>query len=239
MKAHFSGLVVVVLWLTATPARALNDEWLKDDQSFLQNQISQDQNDLAQLENVKQSANISKLNIAAGNASPSDYVNVANWEMQKHQYHHLQHQMDEAQSALRKVNRRIGELGTTRPPQQHDPYSNGGCGRNGGCGGNGQTYYERSSPDQNQTSAHNTQSSQLKHSQSRTVHQQTAQSTQSSHLKHSQSRTVHQQTAQTTQSSHLKHSQSNMPGHQQTAQVSTHGTSQHHTTANKKKRPPQ
>jgi hypothetical protein len=221
MKAHFSGLVVLVLWLTATPARALNDEWLKDDQTFLQDQISQYQNDIGQMENVKQSADLSKVNIAVGNASPSDYVNVANWEMQKHQYKHLQNRMNEAQSALRKVNKRINQLGTTRPPQQHDPYGGSSNSNGGGCGGVGQTYYERSSPDQSQTSAHN------------------AHNAQSSHLKHSQSRTGHQHTAHTTQSSHLKHSQSHMAGHPQTAQMSTHRPSQHHTTAYKRKERPQ
>ena len=119
MKAHFSGLVVLALCLTATPAGALNDDWLKDDQAFLQNQMSQYQNNISQLENVKQTANLSKLNIAAGNGSASDYANVAMWEAQKHQYKQLQNQMREAQHALHKVNNHINELGTRRPPQKH------------------------------------------------------------------------------------------------------------------------
>lgn len=254
MKAHFSGLAVLVLWLTATPARALNDAWLKDDQAFLQNQMSQYQNEIGQLESVKQSANISKLNIAAGNASPSDYVNVAAWEAQKHHYKHVQNQMNEAQHALHKVNNRINELGTRRPPQQHDPYggSSGGCGSSGqsssgGCGSSGQSYYERSSPDQSQSSTHNnTQGSQVKHSQSKmaghqhskgnTAGNQHSQSKIAGH-QHSQSNTAGHQHSKGNTSDH-QHSQSNMAGHQHTGQTSTHRSAQHpqqHATANKKK----
>jgi hypothetical protein len=231
MKAHFSGLVVLVLWLTATPAGALNDAWLKDDQAFLQNQMSQYQNEISQLESVKQSANISKLNIAAGNGSASDYANVAMWEAQKHQYKHLNNQMTEARHALHKVNNRINELGTRRPPQQHDPYggSSGGCGSSGqqsssgGCGSSGQSYYERSSPDQGQSSTRNAQGMHQKHSQSKMAGHQ-----------HSQSKMAGHQHSKGNTSGH-QHSQNNMAGHQHAGQTSTHRATQHHATANKKK----